>query len=157
ISVGIPFTGNIGNEPVVLLDREAPPPGQEPVVQFNQVDANYFETLRIPLIRGRGFAQSDGRETQRVAVINQTMAERFWRNGDPLGRQIELLDEKRPATIVGVVGDIKQDRLDEKAPLQVYFDYAQNTFRFATLSVRTEREPTEFVGAVRDAVWSVDR
>jgi putative ABC transport system permease protein len=157
ISVGIPFTGNIGSEPIVLMDREAPPPGQEPVAQFNTVDADYFRTLRIPVIRGRGFQESDASLTQRVAVINQTMAERFWKDGDAVGRQIELVDEKQPATIVGVVGNVKQDRLDEKAPLQVYFAYRQNPFRFATLSVRTDGNPMGFVGAVRDAVWSVDR
>jgi len=59
--------------------------------------------------------------------------------------------------IVGVVGDIKVDRLDEKPEAQIYFAYAQHPDRFATLIVRTESEPMSFVGAVRDAVWSVDK
>ena len=157
IALGIPFTGNIGTDPVVLLDRAAPPAGQEPVAKTNLVDAHYFETLRIPLIEGRTFGESDGSDTPRVAVINRTMAERFWNRASALGRQIELLDEKKPATIVGVVGDVKEESLDEKAQPEIYFAYAQAPYRFATLIVRTEGDPMSFAGAVRDAVWSVDR
>jgi predicted permease len=157
IAIGIPFTGNFDLEPIVLLDRQVPPPGQEPIAQTNIVDTHYFATLGIPLIEGRTFLASDGDATPSVAVINRTMAEKFWSNGSALGRHVELLDEKKPATIVGVVGDIKVDRLDEKPEAQIYFAYAQHPDRFATLIVRTASEPMSFVGAVRDAVWSVDK
>jgi len=157
IAIGIPFTGNFETEPVVLLDRQEPPPGQEPIAQTNIVDAHYFATLGIPLIEGRTFLPSDGDGTPSVVVINRTMAQKFWSNGSALGRQVELLDEKKPATIVGVVGDVKVERLDEKPEAQIYFAYAQHPDRFATLIVRTASDPMSFVGAVRDAVWSVDK
>jgi len=157
VATGIPFTGNIDLGPFVLLDRAAPPPGQEPVAQSNSVDSRYFDTMGIPLLEGRGFAESDAVDAPRVVVINRTLAEQFWGTGDAIGRQLELLDEKKPATIVGVVADVRQDRIDEKPQPQIYFAYAQAPITFATLIVRTEFDAMSFVGQVRDAVWSADK
>ena len=157
VAIGIPFTGNVGIAPIVLLDRAAPVPGQEPLAQHNYVDARYFETMEIPLLEGRGILERDGTNTPRVVVINQTLARRFWKRGDALGRQIELLDGKKVATIIGVVGDTKQERIDEKPQPQIYFAYRQEPMGFATLIVRTASDPMGFVGAVKDAVWSVDK
>jgi putative ABC transport system permease protein len=157
VSIGIPFTGNYGTDPVVLLDRGAPPPGQEPVAETNLADAQFFETMGIPLIAGRAFLEGDQLETRRVAVISQTMAQKYWPGGNSIGKQIEYLDKKNPATIVGVVGDVKERGLDEAPSGQVYLAFAQDPDRFATLSVRTESDPMSFANAVRQAVWSVDK
>jgi putative ABC transport system permease protein len=156
ISQGIPFSGNIGNEPIILLDRPRAEPGQEPVVELNVTDSHYFATLGIPLIEGRTFSEGDRAGTPRVAVINRSMAEQYWPGRNPIGKQMELLDDKKPATIVGVVGDIRQRNLENAAPGQLYFAYAQNPDTFATLTVRTERDPMSMANAVRQAVWSVD-
>src|SRR5262249_19163522 len=77
--------------------------------------------------------------------------------GDALGRQVELLDGKKAAVIVGVVGDVKQDRIDEKPQPQIYFAYQQEPSGFGTLVVRTSADPMQFVLAVKDAIWSVDK
>jgi len=156
VAIGIPFSGNIGKEPVILLDRPQPPPGQELVAEFNVADSHYFETMGIPLIAGRTFAESDQAGTPAVALINSTMARKFWSASDPIGKQIKLLDDKKPATIVGVVGDIRQRSLSDPAPAQVYFAYAQNPDTFATLVVRTEGDRMSMANAVRQAVWSID-
>jgi putative ABC transport system permease protein len=156
VAEGIPFSGNIGGEPVVLLDRPDPSPGQEPVAEFDVADSHYFQTMRIPLVAGRTFSESDQAGTPAVALINRTMAQKFWPASDPIGKQIELLDEKKPATIVGVVGDVRQRSLSDPAPAQVYFAYAQNPDTFATLVVRTEGDPMSMANAVRQAVWSID-
>jgi len=156
VSQAIPFSGNIGREPIVLLDRPQPSPGQEPVADFNVADAHYFDTMRIPLIQGRTFSEGDRAGTLPVAVINRTMAEYYWPASNPIGKQIELLDDRKPATIVGVVGDVRQRNLDDPAPAQLYFAYAQNPDTFATLVVRTKGDPMGMANAVRQAVWSVD-
>jgi len=156
VAIGIPFSGNIGKEPIVLLDRPQPPPGQEPVAEFYLADSNYFSTMGIPLIAGRAFLKSDQVGTPSVALINRTMARHLWPDSDPIGKQIELLDDKKPATIVGIVGDIRQSSLSDPAPAQVYFAYAQNPDIFATLVVRTEGDPMSMANAVRQAVWSID-
>jgi putative ABC transport system permease protein len=156
IAIGIPFSGNIGREPMVLLDRPQPQPGQEPIAEFNMADSNYFATMGIPLIAGRTFLESDQVGTPRVAIINRTMARSLWSGSDPIGKPIELLNEKKPATIVGIVGDIRQRSLSDPEPAQVYFAYAQNPDTFATLIVRTEGDPMSMANAVRQAVWSID-
>lgn len=156
LALGIPFSGNNDAEPYVLLDRPQPPPGQEPVADFNVADSHFFATMGIPLIAGRTFSESDQAGTPRAAVINRTMAEKFWPAGDPIGKQLELLDEKKPATIVGVVGDIRQRNLHDPAPAQIYFAYPQNPDIFATLIVRTEGDPMAMANAVRQAIWSID-
>lgn len=135
-------------------DRPAPPPGQEPVVQTQVTDTHFFETMRTPLIEGRNFSDADQDGRLRVALINRSMAEKFWPHSDPVGKQLELLDDKKPAIIVGV---IKQIEVSDPATPQVYFSYAQSPGIFASLAVRTEGDPMAMANAVRQAVWSVDR
>jgi len=157
VSVGIPYSGNIDIGPIVLLDRGAPAPGQEPLAQSNLVGPGYFETMGMPIVEGRSIRDTDGIDSPRVVVINQMFAQQFWRSGDALGRQLELLDDKKPAVIVGIVGDVRQERLDERPQPQVYFAYRQDPNGFATLVVRTASDPMQYVPVVRDAVWSLDK
>jgi putative ABC transport system permease protein len=156
IAIAIPFSGNIDREPLVLLDRPQTPPGHEPIADFNLADSNYFSTMGIPLLAGRTFLESDQVGTPSVALVNRSMAQKYWPDSDPIGKQIELLDDKKPATIVGIVGDVRQRSLSDPAPVQVYFSYAQNPDIFAALVVRTEGDPMSMANAVRQAVWSID-
>jgi putative ABC transport system permease protein len=162
ISLGIPFSGNFGSDPVVLLDRPEPPPGEEPIAETNLADTHYFETLGIPLLEGRLFSEQDLPGTAPVAIINQNMARRYWPGQDPVGRQIRVRDElgltgKEPSTIIGVVGNVKQQDLEDPATVQIYFAFQQKPDRFATLTVRTQADPMLFANTVRRAVWSVDK
>lgn len=155
--LGLPFSGNGGSTGVIIPDRPAPTPGEEPRALTNRVDAYTFETLGIPLLRGRVFSAQDGPDSARVIVVSQTFAERFWHGQDPVGRVIRFPNDPKPATIIGVVGDIKQWQLEEQQLGQIYTHYPQNPHIFATLAVRTTGDPMAMVGAVRQAVWSVDR
>src|SRR5262249_27978137 len=104
---GLPFSGNGGTTGIILLDRERPAKGKEPEVMFNTAMPNYFETMRIPLLRGRTFGSEDQLNNPTALVINQTMANRFWPNQDPLGKQIKFVEDSSVGTIVGIVGDAK--------------------------------------------------
>lgn len=162
VSLGIPFSGNIGSDPMVLLDRPEPPPGEEPIAETNLVDTHYFKTMEIPLLEGRLFSDQDRAGTPRVAIINQNMARRYWPGRDPLGSQIRVRDElalvgSGPSTIIGVAGNVKQEDLEDPASAQIYFAFQQNPFKFATLTVRTQGDPMLFANTVRRAVWSVDK
>jgi predicted permease len=162
VVLALPYSGNGGSATFVPLDRPEPPKGQEPLAQRNTADSFYFKTMQIPLLAGRVFTEQDQAGTSPVAVINQTMAKRYWPNEDPIGKQIRLPDTSATqtisaATIVGIVGDIKHYGLDEKSLPQIYIDYAQNPFIFATLVVRTRTDPMSMSNAVRNAVWSVDK
>jgi putative ABC transport system permease protein len=153
---GLPFSGNGGTEGIILPDREPPPKGQEPEVLFNTAMSNYFETIGIPLIKGRLFGNEDQINTPRVVIINQTMARKFWPNQDPLGKQVKFVEDEGIATVVGVVGDAKQYWLEEEPRSQMYGAYSQQPGIFATAVIRTTVEPLSLSEPVRQAVWRID-
>src|SRR5688572_10343700 len=152
----LPFSGNSGSAGIALLDRAEPPVGREPQVGFNIATAGYFTTAGIPLVRGRLFGDDDRIGTPMAFLINQTMARRFWPGQDPTGKQIKLLEDGTIGTIVGVVGDTKQFRLNDEPAPQVYGSYSQQPIYFATLVARTSVEPMSVSEAVRQAIWRVD-
>jgi len=153
---GLPFSGNGGTTTIVLPDREPPPKGMEPEVMFNTAMPTYFETIGIPLLKGRLFGNQDQANTPPVVVINQTMARRFWPNEDPLGKQIKLAEDGSLVTVVGVVGDAKHYWLEEQQKPQMYDAYSQDPGIFATAVIRTTVEPLSLTEPVRQAVWKVD-
>ncbi|HEX8163954.1 MAG TPA: ABC transporter permease [Pyrinomonadaceae bacterium] len=154
---GLPLTGNSASARIVLPDRETPPKGQEPQAQFNTATPDYFAAMGIPTVRGRLFGDGDRLGTPVVFVINQTMARRFWPGQDPVGKQIKIVGDDAPGTVVGVVGDAKQDWLTEEQRPQLYNCYSQSPGFFATAVVRTKVEPMTLSRAVREAVWKVDK
>jgi len=153
---GLPFSGNGGTTRIVLPDREPAPKGMEPEVMFNTAMSNYFETIGIPLLKGRLFENQDQANTPPVVVINQTMAQRFWPNQDPLGKQIKLVQGDATLTVVGVVGDAKHYWLEEQQRPQMYDAYSQDPGLFATAVIRTTVEPLSLSEPVRQAIWKVD-
>jgi len=153
---GLPFSGNGGTTRIVLPDREPPAKGMEPEVLFNTAMPNYFETIGIPLLRGRVFSSEDQAKTPPVVVINQTMASRYWPNQDPLGKQVKFADGGTMATIVGVVGDAKHYWLEEEPRSQMYDSYSQDPGLFATVLIRSAGEPLALTESVRRAIWKVD-
>lgn len=123
----------------------------------NRVGPGYFAALRIPVLAGRAIGERDQAGAPRVAVINETMARRYWPDRDPLGRRMWLgADTTAPsATIVGVVQDGKYRSLREEPTAVVYWSALQGTPPTMTLIVRT-RTPLALVGAVRSAVHDLD-
>ena len=153
---GLPFSGNGATTAITLPDREAPPKGMEPEVMFNTAMPNYFETIGIPLLKGRLFGNEDQAKTPAVVVINQTMAQKFWPNQDPLGKQIKFAQDGSTATVVGVVGDAKHYWMEEEQRSQMYDAYSQDPGLFATVVIRTTVEPLSLTEPVRQAIWKVD-
>jgi len=153
---GLPFSGNGGNADLEVVGQA--PPEKPPRARANTVDTAYFETMGIPLLRGRVFDDHDVAGSPLVAVVSRSLAERLWPGADPLGQRIRFLGQEPPpvAEVVGVVGDTKQYGLDEQDLGFVYGVQAQNPGIFNTLAVRTEGDPMALAGAVRSALWSVD-
>jgi putative ABC transport system permease protein len=120
----------------------------------------YFETLRIPLVRGRHFDATDRVGAPDVVVINQAAAQRFWKGRDPVGARITFGDPSDPgtrwATVVGVVGDVRHERLDEPAYPQIYIPFAQAPVRSMVLAVRASGDPATLVPSVRRALAALD-
>jgi predicted permease len=126
------------------------------------VTPGYFETMKIPLSRGRFLEERDNQSAEPVAVINETMARKFWPNQDPIGKRFKRASPKNPnpwVRIVGVVGDVRQMRLNAPPRQEMYFPYLQsadNWMKLRDLVVRTKVDPASLAGAVRQGVWSVD-
>jgi ABC-type antimicrobial peptide transport system permease subunit len=121
----------------------------------------YFETVRIPLRRGRWFSQSDGPDAPHVAVISEAVAQQSWPDQDPLGQTIEFgnMDgDLRLLTIVGVVGDVRKHGLEKQSRPTVYVNYRQRP-RSANqfdLVLRTSADPTAVFVAARGVLNDID-
>jgi putative ABC transport system permease protein len=152
------LSGNGSSVTFELPDRPKPEGGASLRTQINAADPWSFETLGIPLLRGRVFEARDHAAAAPVAVINLRMAERFWPGLDPVGRTVRLLgDPEQTVTIVGVVSDVKQFAVDDQPQPQVYVPQDQRPYIFNTLVVRTDGHPMTHAVAVRGAIRSVDR
>jgi predicted permease len=153
---GAPLSEYNASAAVVLPDRERPPKGGEPRIYFNTATRGYFETMGITLLRGRHFDEQDAGDSPLVFLVNQAMASKLWPNEDPIGKPIQLLGNDIPGTIIGVVGDSKQQSLWEAQSAQLYAHYGHMPGFNATIVVRTTVEPMSLAQAVREAVWKVD-
>ena len=128
---------------------------------FRVVSADFFETLGIPLLRGRVFAERDSPDTQHVAVISESLAREKWPNQDPLGQTIEFgnMDgDPRLLSIVGIVGDIREASLETSPRPAVYVDYRQRpkAVRHFSFVMHTSRPPAAVFSAAREIVRGLD-
>ena len=144
-----------------LVEGRAPEaPGRNLSAGNFWVTTDTFETLHIPLQRGRVFSARDDTQAAPVVVINQKLAERFWPGADPIGRALRLepgTEDERLATVVGVVADSKQFLMNEEPQALIYLPQLQDSTRRRFLALRTAAEPLALAAAARQAIWSVDR
>jgi putative ABC transport system permease protein len=130
-----------------------------PMAEQRVVSSGYFQSLGIPLFRGREFDSSDTRDAPLVVLVNRALADRYFgKDDDPLGRQL-LAFRSEPATIVGIVANTRQTGLREPPQPEIYIPVTQygNPFGQMSLVVSTELPPESLVSAVRGAIAAVDR
>jgi predicted permease len=130
---------------------------QPPQVLLNRVDPSYFETMRVPLLRGRGFAETDNETMPRVAIVNQKMAKQFWPNEDPIGKRFSIFGPSGPFTeVVGVAQDGKYNSLSLEKPIPYfYLPYAQDYSSLMTLQIRSAITPESLVAPVRQVIYDL--
>ena len=158
----LPLGGGISSYTIAIEGAPPPPPGRNPIATFAVISSGYFETLGIPLKRGRTFDERDGRPgTDPVVIVNETLAARHWPGQDPVGRRLKLGDasSKQPwMTVVGVAGDVRQRTLLDDAIRQgMYVPHAQQPVRGITLALRTATAPLQLVDPVRRIIHDLDR
>ncbi len=146
--------GGWPNKTAVWIDGQPIPPGQHaPNVLFNRIDAPYFGTLRVPLLRGREFSDSDNETAPAVAIINQTMAAHFWPREDAVGKRFSIASEQGPfLEVVGVTADGKYQTLAEDAQPFFYVPLAQNFVSRRALQIRTLAAPESLATAVEEQI-----
>jgi macrolide transport system ATP-binding/permease protein len=109
----------------IAVDGYEPQPNEQPNAEYNEVSADYFATMGIPLVSGREFTRADDENAARVAIVNQTMVARYWRGQNPIGQRLQV--KGNWARVVGVVRDSKYYSMDETrrpffyVPLRQYF------------------------------------
>lgn len=157
----IPLTNPGGATGITIEGHPEPAPGQLLVPNARIISRGYPTSLRMKLIDGRMFDEHDGAATQLVALINETMARRFWAGENPVGRRFKRGTYRQDVpwiTVVGVVGDVHQAGLDAPARPEMYLPYQQQAFFPPEyLAVRASGDPMLLAEAVRQQVWSVDK
>jgi len=146
----------------VLPEGVETTPGREPVANARVVSGDYFATMGIPVLRGRGFTRADAGGGQDVAVIDETAARRYWPDRDPLGTRVRFSTDPRAGwyTIVGVVGGVRHNGLALDPSPMIYTNLAQSEFGHfrdwgMTLVLETDGDPLSLASAVRAAVHEV--
>ncbi len=138
---------------------EGQPPaeaGAEPLGDLRSATPEYFRTLGIPLVTGRFFTPSDGPSSPNVAVVNHTLARRYWGRETAVGHRISADSGKTWITIVGVVGDVHHYGLDSEPSDEVYLPYSQLPFREGTFLVRTSADPDAMARRIGEEVLAID-
>ncbi len=127
------------------------------LVQVNTVGLGYFSTIGIPLVRGRDFTRGDTADAPKVVVINQTMAQQFWKNDDPIGKRFKFFGDDDYTTVIGVAKDSKYNALAEDPQPFIYQPLAQNYTPAAALHVRAATADAAGLAAiVRREVQQID-
>lgn len=150
----IPFGWGFSANTFEIVGR--PKSRVEPYANLNQVFPGFLGALRIPLLRGRNFDNTDHTGSQPVVLIDQTMADRYFPHQNPIGHFVQMPTEK-PFKIVGVVGQIKNSGLDIESRPTIYFDAAQSGPTDMTLIVRSKQPEGLLESGVRRAVAQIDK
>jgi predicted permease len=158
---GLPLTG-VGWSGTATVDTQAvPEKDTTPEVDQRPITPGYLEAMSIPLVRGRYFNESDNETAQPVAIVDETLANRYWPNEDPIGKRIHPggRGSKRPwFTIVGVVRHVRYRTLESPSRTEFYWPYAQTPFPLGSMSltVHTAREPLSLSAEVQREVLALD-
>ncbi|HXT75961.1 MAG TPA: ABC transporter permease [Candidatus Eisenbacteria bacterium] len=161
----LPLNGGGSHQPFSIEGRPVLPMADQPEVDVRMISPGYLPAMHVPIIRGRDFQDSDAAGRPGAALISESLARRFWPNEDPIGKHLTLTffpDVVRE--VVGVVGNVKLDSLDETRPVDaIYVALAQmsvpkgSTFQSfgLTLAARAASDPHGIISAVTDAVHQV--
>ena len=143
LAASVPMAYGGASYSALKIDGYQPSKDQKsPAAGYNVVSSGYFETMRIPLLRGRGIQDSDTQDSQRVAVIDQTMADRYWRGLDPIGRDFSTTaDLGHPMEVIGIAKNAQADNIFAPGEPFFYAPFSQLYQPAATLQLRSAAAP----------------
>ncbi len=160
LTLGLPLNLSLPPREFSIEGRLASVVEGRPITDTLIVSPDYFQVLGAPLMKGRGFAETDQPTAPRVAIVNETMARRYFSNENPLGKRIRSggADSQSPwIEIVGVVGDIKYAGLEAESRSTLYLPLWQNPAAPMNLVVRTSADPLTLVPSIRNELLSLDK
>ena len=164
---GVASAGAISNPPLSgwTNDHSIGVEGYEPssdspgFIELRVATPGYFETMGIPLLRGRTFNEADRADSPDVIIVSKSLAKRFWGDGDPIGRRIKMgsLSSNQPwMSVVGVVGEVRHEGLHAELKPMYYLPLAQRSNRSMTVMVRTAGDVAGALSLVRQEVIGID-
>jgi putative ABC transport system permease protein len=162
---GVQSVGTADNVPLngggsirFVIEGQPRPAGQEDECDIRGADFRYFSTMRVPLISGRFFSETDTESAPWRMIVNQAFVKRYFPNEDPVGKRVRFtFNEKEPyREIVGVVGNIAEDDLAVPPPPVIYYSVDQNPSAFLSYVLRISGDPAAFIGAARAALVEID-
>jgi predicted permease len=142
-----------------IEDRPLAPGASAESVNWRLVTADYFRTMSIPLLKGRTFTEADNETAEKVALINDALARKYWPGENPIGKRINTGFEGKGVwvTIIGIVGDVRQQSLREPTVPEMYRPFFQhNSLPPLTIMIRTATAVSTLAPSIRSAVWSID-
>jgi putative ABC transport system permease protein len=160
ITISLPVDGSFFNSWVFAADKPVPPRGQLPDAALIPVSANYFEAMRIGLLKGRGFTSTDTAGSPYVSVINESLARRLWPDEDPIGKRFRhgYPENQSPwREVVGVVADVKLNGVERDTPMQAYLPFPQEPWSNFGIVVRTTGDPLQAVAMIEGTIHEIDK
>jgi len=151
-----PFSDSNQVRLIHVVGRPPAGPGEALGAEYSAITPGYFHTMQMVLLRGRALEPTDGPDSRKVVVINETLLRQQFPKEDPLGQQLEVGDNHDICTIVGVVRDTKLFNLTDRPMRQIYVPAAQFPSAQMSIVTRSSRPSTEAASVIRTAVWSVD-
>lgn len=159
----MPFSGgNVGGD-FRIEGHPKPEPGEEPEASVRSVTAEYFQAIRIPLRKGRYFTEQDQAGAVGAAIINETLAARYFANEEPIGKRISNIGanqndgDPEQWEIVGVIGDVRHSSLTKAATPELYLPYQQNSWSWGNFFARTTNDPSSLTRSFTDEIRSGDK
>jgi putative ABC transport system permease protein len=160
----LPFSGSRTNGTFEIENRPPAAPGESLNADLRIVTPNYFKAMGIPLLEGRDFASSDGRQAPGVAIVNRSLARLYWPDENPIGRRLIVGTPEERAyyggpiwrQIVGIAGDVKHENLRAEATPEIYVPHLQSPTPRMSLVVRGRSDPSSMAALTGSAVQSMD-
>jgi predicted permease len=165
----LPLAGDQWGLPFYIEGRPTTRPAEAPVATYRVVFPRYFQTMRVPILRGRDVTESDDLRANPVVIVNHYLAERYWPGENPIGKRISLNDPTKGSswlTVVGVVKNTVQGNWASPPQEEIFLPFLQSRdhvetpsapFAYMTLVARTNGDPAEATPAVRSAVHSLSK
>ena len=143
-------------EPIVV-EGYAPNGAQELIISnVRIVSPDYFQTMRIPLVKGRYFDEHDTKGAQETVIVDEAMAERFWPNEEPIGKRMQRGGSGAWRTVVGVISNARQYSAEKEPPIAVYYPFEQFGARNMFLVIRTTGDPAGMTGPITKEIQALD-
>jgi len=153
MAYSVPMGNYMDGNSIYVEGHPLPPGSQAPQMVFNRVTPTYFETMRTAILRGRAFTRADDENAQAVAIVNETMAKKFWPNEDPIGKRFSTKSDAGPfIEVVGETGKGKYIFIGESPMPAYYVPMAQDFSSIRVLEVRSSGDPESMIPALQQEI-----